>query len=166
VATAGCGGGSSGSTSSAAASTGTSQPPSAQTASTVASPPPTSLSRSQLTAQAEAMCATLNAQLLATNPKNGSVPEIARLAGRRGLLEQAIAAALSRLTPPAAFAHDWRLIVAYRRTLAQELIKLGQAAKANDAASIRSLAASKAHVHKQLSAIATRDGLPNCARTG
>ena len=117
-------------------------------------------------AGADAICGRLNAKFAAGKATSLRVREIARLAPSRAALERTTATELSKLTPPASIASDWRQIIAYRKTLAEELVKLGQDAKLNDAAGIRALAASKKRVHGQLLSTATRDGFKDCSRVG
>ncbi|HEY2142002.1 MAG TPA: hypothetical protein VGG98_08080 [Solirubrobacteraceae bacterium] len=117
-------------------------------------------------ARADAICRRLNAELAASKPASQGVHEIARVAPRRAALEQAAVSELSKLMPPAKIAREWQRVVAYRRTLAQELVKAAQFARANDIAAIRSLATSKARGHKELNAIAIRAGFTDCARIG
>jgi hypothetical protein len=89
--------------------------------------------------------------------------EIARIDPHHAVLEQTATSELARLTPPPSLAHDWRLILAYRRRLANELATLARAAARKDATAIQALAASKKQLHLQLRRLATRDGFKECA---
>lgn len=166
---AGCGGSSSngslpvnGATSAAApAATATSAPTFVPEA---AAPPSHPVGASRLKAQASAICTRVNEQIgAATGLLNAR--EIARTSLRNAGLEFQAVAALARLTPPSSLARDWRQMIAYRRTLASELLALGHAGQTNNAASIRALALSKRSVHQKLSALASRDGIAECGAT-
>jgi hypothetical protein len=63
-------------------------------------------------------------------------------------------------------AADWEKILSYRRRLATELATLGEAAKANDATTIRRLGVMKRHVHEKLSQLAALDGFNECGKAG
>jgi hypothetical protein len=116
-----------------------------------------------LIARADTICRGLDTKRAAVNPANLSMREIARFAPPRAALEQAAVTELSKLTPPASIARDWRQVIAYRTTLTKELFKLGSDAKVNDAPGIRALAASKKLVHQKLLTVATRDGFKYCS---
>jgi hypothetical protein len=115
-----------------------------------------------LIAQADPICRRLNVELAAAS--RASHVAIATSALRHAALERAAVAELSKLTPPASLANDWRQIIKYRRTLAEELVKLGGYAKANDTQKVKALAVSKTRVHKKLFEIAKRDGFEHCSR--
>jgi len=160
VSAGGCGGGS---------HTASSTVPANATASTASNaaasrPPGSDPGLRQFIAEADPICRRLDSELAAAEPKSLALAEVARLAPRRAALELAAVTGLGRLAVPAAIARDWRQIVAYRRTLADELLELGQKAKANDAAAIDGLAASKKRVHERLLATASRDGFKYCSR--
>jgi hypothetical protein len=126
-------------------------------------PPGESVTVARLIAQADPICRRLNVELAAAARARSSVA-LATSALRNAALERTAVAELSKLTPPAALAQDWRQILEYRRTLAEELVKLGGYAKANDTQAIKALAVSKKRVHKQLFEIARRDGFAHCSR--
>jgi hypothetical protein len=125
-------------------------------------PPSESAAAARLIAQADPICRRLNVELAAA--ARASHVAIATSALRNAVLERTAVAQLSKLTPPASLAQDWRQILRYRRTLAEELVKLGGYAKANDAQAIKALAVSKKRVHKKLFEIARRDGFEHCSR--
>jgi hypothetical protein len=116
--------------------------------------------------RADAICRRLNTQIEANKQANLGVHEIARFAPRNAALEKAALKELSKLKPPASIARDWRQVIAYRRTLLEELVKLGRYAKANNTQAIHKLAASKKRAHQQLLTIATRDGFKDCPQIG
>jgi hypothetical protein len=144
------------------ASTVSAQPPSP----TQSSPGGAALTRAQLVASAGAICKLVNAELTAVKAKSASVAEIVRLVPGRALSERKAVTELSKLTPPASLAHDWQLIVGYRRTLADELTALAQAAQSKDTVKIKALSASKLRAHALLLAAAKRAGLTECGRVG
>src|SRR5665811_446099 len=155
---AGCGGGSSnapgsGATVSAAAST---QAASGQ--------PTVTADDARLIASADGICRRFNAQL--TGESRAQTSDIARTAPRNAAIESRAVGELSKLTPPASLASDWSQILAYRRTLAQELVVLAQDARAGNAAGMRALAASKKKVRNELSRLAARDGFKDCTSVG
>jgi hypothetical protein len=117
---------------------------------------------SALIAKADAICRRANHEL-AASPPHLEASQIARSAPRNAALETRAVAELAKLTPPASLALDFRQIIAYRRTLAGELIKLARSAKANDARGMQALAASKKQVHRKLSELATRNGFKDCS---
>jgi hypothetical protein len=150
----GCGGGSAATT---AASTA---------ASTDASTTPGSRPESGFIAKADAICARLNSQISGREPSKITMSEIARLSLAHATLEQKALNELTRLVPPSSLAGDWKRIIAYRRTLIDELIKFAQYAKANDTRAVQTLSVSKEQVHRKLTATAKRAGFTACARVG
>jgi hypothetical protein len=135
-------------------------------ASGTSSPPGEAAARAQLIAAADAICGELDRELAASKQKSLALPEIARFAPLNAALEQRAVADLAKLTPPASLARDWQQIIAYRRMLAEELVKLGRYAKARDRAGIKALVVSKQRVRQSLLAIATRDGFKQCSSAG
>jgi hypothetical protein len=124
------------------------------------------LSRRQLVAKATAICAHLELELLVVEPKRATAAEIARIVPGRAASEQRAVAELSKLKPPSSLVHEWRQIISYRRTLANELALLGQVAKQNDSVAIKKLGASKKREHDLLLKIAERAGLYKCGIVG
>jgi hypothetical protein len=125
-----------------------------------------SSSSSQLIAKADAICRRLNTELARLESKGLSTSEIAGAVPAHVTLERAALQELSKLTPPAALAGDWRQVIADRQTLAEELVELGRVARTNDAARIRALAVSKKRTHGALHATATRAGFKDCSQVG
>ncbi len=128
--------------------------------------PASSLSRQAFVTKADAICQRLDARIARVKAKSASLREIERIAPPHTALEQAAASELGTLSPPAAIAREWRASVTYRRMLAEELLTLVQAAKANDSARIKALAASKLSVHKKLLAAGTHAGFKYCSQVG
>lgn len=122
-------------------------------------------STSQLIERADAICERLIVEFAAVRARSQSLPELARIVPHRVVLERRVAEELGELTPPAAIARGLQKVVAYRRTLAQELAELGLDAKRRDVAAIRVLAASKGRLHRELLATATSAGFKSCGRT-
>jgi cell division inhibitor SulA len=116
----------------------------------------------RLIVHADAICLRLNTELART-AGTGIIAQSAPLHAR---LEKAALRELGTLTPPASLARDWAKILGYRRTLADELLTLSRAAKANDLAAVRALGVSKLRVHKELTQTAKRDGFTDCATVG
>jgi hypothetical protein len=119
-----------------------------------------------LITRADVICKRLNVKIASAKPKNQGIREIARLSPIHARLEQAAVAELDKLTPPSAIATSWRRIIAYRRALAEELVKLGRYAQANNVSAVRALAASKRRTHKRLLTLALRTGFKACSLVG
>jgi hypothetical protein len=120
----------------------------------------------QLIARADPMCARLNEQIARTGAKRASAREIERVVPQHVALERASVTALERMAAPPALAGRWRQILAYRRKLAAELALLLAAARRNDTAAIKALAASKLAVHKRLAKLAAQTGFKSCGQVG
>jgi len=120
---------------------------------------------SRLIARADAVCRQVNRQLIAA-PASLDASQIARDAPRNAALERRAVAQLRKLTPPASLARDWRQILAYRQTLAGQLVELAKYVKALDVRHVQALAASKKQTHRKLAGLAIRDGFKDCANVG
>jgi hypothetical protein len=157
---------STGTTSSAA--TGTNSPATATTTSATTAPAKVAtgpqLSAKQLVAKANAICAHLNAELLAANDRAGNQAAIVRIAPQRAASEQATLAELSALTPPAELAKAYGQILTDRRMLAEDTLKLGQDAAAHDTQAEAPLYPASASLVRQMGSAATRSGIAACAR--
>jgi hypothetical protein len=119
---------------------------------------------SRLIASADPICRRVNGQL--TGASHPQPADIARTAPRNAAIELRAVGELSKLTPPASLARDWTQMLAYRRTLAQELFALARDAKAGDVAGMRALGVSKKRVRQKLSQLAARDGFKDCTSVG
>lgn len=117
-------------------------------------------------AKADAICQRLNTQFAASKPNGQDVSEIARIAPERTALEEQTVVELSHLVPPPTVAVAFRKIVADRRTLAQELAQLGDAAKRKDTKELNRLTASKLRMHTQLHSTASTAGFESCGLVG
>jgi hypothetical protein len=120
------------------------------------------LTRAELTVKADAICKHVDAKLASTNKRTSTVQSFARLAPELASFEQMELAELSKLTPPAALANDWKMIVADAQILAENTAKLGEYAKANDIKGAQGLIALSEHTQQQIIATAKRDGLTGC----
>jgi len=123
-----------------------------------------SAAKSRLIAHADAICRRLNREL--TSASRPEASKVARTAPHNAALEQRAVVALSKLTPPASLARDWTQIIAYRRTLAQELVALARDAKVGDVPAMQALGVTKKHVHQKLTQLATHDGFTDCSSVG
>lgn len=161
---AGCGGGSgtAASSQSGASTSGSPAKPGGSGTSSSGAP----LSKSQLVAQADAICKRINAEIASVKAKSKSTPEILRIVPRNLALEQKAVSELSTLNPPVSLVHDWRQILGYRRTLVNQLAELVRDAKRHDASAVKALVSSKTRVHELLRQAATHSGFKDCARVG
>ena len=123
-----------------------------------------SAAKSRLIAHADAICRRVNKEL--TSASRPEASKVARTAPHNAALEQRAVVALSKLTPPASLARDWTQIIAYRRTLAQELVALARDAKVGDVPAMQALGVTKKHVHQKLTQLATHDGFTDCSSVG
>jgi hypothetical protein len=115
-------------------------------------------------ASADAICRRSNEELIRVTRSESS--DIARNAPRNATIELRAVEALSRLKPPPSLAGDWAQMLAYRRTLALELVALARDAKANNAAGLRALGVSKRRVRNKLTQLAAHDGFNDCTQVG
>jgi hypothetical protein len=120
----------------------------------------------QVIARAEAMCQRMTNEFDAQRPANQSTDEIVRLVPARAAAEKRVVSELRRLRPPASLVAHLRQIIAYRTALADQLVGLEHAAKANDTARVRMLGKKKEIVHTKLLVAASEAGIVPCARTG
>jgi hypothetical protein len=118
---------------------------------------------SRLIAEADVICRRLNNALAASKSAGKNASQIVSASSRHAALERRTVAELNELTAPTSLTRDWKQIISFRRTLADDLIKLAHLAKVENSTAIRSLAASKTRVHDELTRIATRDGFKDCS---
>ena len=128
------------------------------------SPSSDSTAAAELIAGADAICKRFDAQLAAATPAHLDMRAIARSAPGNAALERIAVSELARLTAPPSLARDWSQIIAYRRTLANELARVGRYAKAGDVGAVAALGASKKRVHDLLFKLASRDGFRYCSQ--
>jgi len=115
---------------------------------------------------AETICQRLINELSRTKLKKGTAAELVRVLPGRPAAERRALHELSKLAPPAAAAASMREVIRERAALATQLEELEHAAKANDTAAIKRLAASKGKLHRQLLASAEKAGIKTCGQTG
>jgi hypothetical protein len=125
-----------------------------------------SLSVSQFIGRADAICARRNAEFSAANTTARNPQDIVSIVAQRAPAEQATVIELSKLGPPSSLAHDWRLIIAYRRMMVEDILKIGQAASGNDSqgVGVGPVLASVGSLQKQMFATAKRDGFKACSQ--
>jgi hypothetical protein len=162
LASAGCGGSSS---SASPHSATASSPTSSSTAAAIPKRGP-SLSKSQLLSRADAICRRVNTDLAAVKPKGETVQDIARDVPRNIVLERKSLVELESLVPPSSLASSWQQVLAERKMLLGELVKLVQAAKRNDVKALEGLVASKKQSHTALRNAAIRMELTYCSEVG
>jgi hypothetical protein len=91
---------------------------------------------------------------------------IAVLAPPLASFERTILAELSKLTPPASLANDWKQVLASIRVLSENTVKLAAAAKASPtifSKAERALVSSNLNTRRPMLATAARDGFRECA---
>jgi hypothetical protein len=122
------------------------------------------LSASQLIARAETICRQRNTAIDAVRLPGVSAEDVVRFASQSAALEQTAFTALGRLNPPASMAGDWHKVLAYDRSLLDDVIELEEAAEHHDKQIIPTLTRTAETVKQQLLATAQRDGFKYCAR--
>lgn len=173
----GCGGSSKTTASTITATTSADSTPTTSTTAASTSLPPatvvkvatgTPLTRAQLIAKGDAICARVNAQVDKVTTQVNVPPNVAR----REFLEGFSKAAryetietneLSKLVPPASLAHDWGLIVNDFHRYVQYADAAARAAEAKDIKAIEPLIKPGEAIHEKLDAIAKRDGFKYCS---
>jgi hypothetical protein len=125
-----------------------------------------SLSRAQLVARADAICARVNAEVAGLRPKVASPLEFAVVVPRSAVFQQRAVRELSALTPPPAIAVAWRQLVAYRRELADGLVALAGQRKGGDARGGKGVPGPGLLLPRTLVLAAERDGLKGCLVSG
>jgi hypothetical protein len=121
------------------------------------------LSSSQLIASADAICVRLSRELAAAKDTIQSQADIIRIAPHRAASEQTAVEELSKLTPPAAMARGYRQMVVFRRTLAEDITKLGVDAETKNVRSEDAIFTSSASLQAQMRATAESNGFKDCA---
>jgi hypothetical protein len=160
LAMAGCGG----SSKDGAGTSATVTPPnSGPTATPTAARVPSS---ANMVAAAEAICMRLNAALAAEHTTVPSLGAIAGAAAHRAAVEEAALSELAKLEPPTAIARAWRQMIAYRRTLASDLVELSQKAQRKEFNAFRPLSASTATAGHDLLVTGKRARFKYCSRVG
>lgn len=131
------------------------------------------LTRAQLVAKADPICASASAERAKANARLGAATSLAGPKVLATLAETAPTVAayesqgiakLRKLNAPASLAHDWQSMLAGLQKLANDTAQLGAYAKEKDLAEAERLLASSKSTRKQLLVIAVRDGFTNCGR--
>jgi hypothetical protein len=125
----------------------------------------TALSDSQLIEAADAICQRLNDEFKAARPIR-NLADIQREVPHRAVAEHHVVAELQKLHSATLVGKRLQRIVAYRKTLAEELTELGADAKRKDMTAIKAFALSKARLHHALHVAAQAAGLRPCGSTG
>jgi hypothetical protein len=106
----------------------------------------------------------LTAKLVAAKDTVHTQRDIVRIAPRRAAAEQAAVVELSKLTPPASMAGQYRQIVAARRGIAEDIAKVGEYAASKNHPQERRLLLASARLIVQMRATAQRSGFKDCAQ--
>lgn len=122
------------------------------------------LSAAQLIARAETICKQRNSAIDAVKLAGGSAADVARFASQSAALEQTAFTALGRLNPPASMAGGWHMMLAYNRSLLEDVIALQEAAERHDRRIVPTITRTAETDKQQLLATAQRDGFKYCAR--
>jgi len=122
------------------------------------------LSTSQLIARADAICKRRNTAIDAVKLHGASAAAITAFAAQSSALEQAAYLELTRLGPPASMAAQWQQVLAYTRTLLEDVVELGQYGKQGDTQAIPALSRSVVSVKRELLTAARHDGFRYCSR--
>jgi len=117
-------------------------------------------------AQADPICKRFNQELAANKGGNHTMQEIARRTPPNVAIERRAIAELEKLAPPSELRQTWRRVLAYRRTLAAQLVTLTSAAKHNDTAKLKLVAEEKIVVHQKLLGSARSAGFKSCGEVG
>jgi hypothetical protein len=146
---------------SSSSSTTTGSSPTATTTVKIATGKP--LTRAQLIAKADAICAQANKQI-------DTVSETTARGIEQGFPKAAVYQAdesseLRKLVPPATMAHDWTLIMGDFQRYLEYAEKAAEYAKAKDVKAVVPLIKPGEVVHERLNAIAKRDGFKYCSTT-
>jgi hypothetical protein len=118
------------------------------------------LTRAQLIAQADAICASTNAALSASRIKSSS--ELARILPQAAAYDRAETIQLRKLVPPASMANDWKQILVGVQKFAEATSAVAADAQTNKLAAATRLVAATERTHEQTAAIAKRDGFSDC----
>lgn len=108
----------------------------------------------------------MNTEIESQNRKVEGLPGLAVAARRIGALEERSFGELAKLSAPAAITGEWTQILAYRHTLASNLIKLSHVAQHSELTQFHSLNSSTSAAEHKLLATATQAGLSACAHAG
>jgi hypothetical protein len=122
----------------------------------------TSLTKSELIAKADAICAHVHHEYHAHGYTTAA--SIARQAPLVAAAEQAGVNEMHKLTPPASMAADWNKVIAGAQTVASDTATLAKYAKEGNRKAMTSLFATGLGSQQQALAVAARDGFGDCAK--
>jgi hypothetical protein len=157
LAASGCGGSSKTGSTTAAATT-----PLPQTATAATVAPGQPLTRAQLIATADAICARTNARrqtvsIITRKDFARVVPEVA-------VYDNTEANELGKLVPPAPMAHEWAQVLGYFQLYGEYVSRMAEYAQANNLKGFSHLYEQAETLHQKLHDVATRAGFKRCPR--
>jgi hypothetical protein len=123
-----------------------------------------SLSRAELIAKADPICARVNARLNSTEIDDQQ--EIGQLIPPLAVFERMAVAELTELNPPTNLTNDWKQIVVGMRTQAEDMAKYGEYAKSKNMKMANDVLTAGQRTLEQSTATAKHDGFNDCARMG
>lgn len=132
----------------------------ASTASTPSATPPSAL------AEANAICARRDHELTGARLTSTSLLALAAAARRRGSIEQRALAELERLTPPAKLTTNYHRLISLNQAALLRTVKLGELARAGDAAGVRMAKAMTGQGGLALLLAAVQADLKGCGAIG
>jgi hypothetical protein len=124
--------------------------------------------KSRAIAQADAICAQVNARRNAANRQLGPtvtsavLPKLARLAPGLAAYEHGAVVELRGLAVPSGLAADWRRILAGAEQIATNTVKLGRYSKANDLKAVEALVHEDQQSEQEVSTVASAAGFKHC----
>ncbi len=119
-----------------------------------------------MVANAESICERLNAAISAHSNTNSQPREIAHIALGLAQIEQGGVNELAKLSAPAAIAGDWQQLLAYRRTLAGDLTKLGRDEQHDDLPKVHVVGPAMRSLEAKIQTLAEGAGFKACAQVG
>lgn len=121
----------------------------------------TPLSRAQWIAQGDVICARTNTKTESSTVK--SPQEFARVLPQVALYDKTEATELSKLVPPPSKVDDWKKIVNSLQLYGEYTSRVAEYALAKNEEAAHPLVLQGEKIHKQLAAIAKRDGFKACS---
>lgn len=120
------------------------------------------LTRAELTTKAEALCKRAIDDRESVSTVTG--PQYGYALLQLGINERVIVAEMGKLIPPVGLVGDWQRIVADDEALAGATVHLGELVGSYNRKAFRALISASEKVHKSMEALASRDGLSECAQ--
>ena len=120
-------------------------------------------SRADFVKSANAICKKVNDQIGAAGQAQ-TAADVQRIGPGIVAAEQRGLTSLRALHPPAGLTHDWQRLLADLSQITGNAGKLIAAAKANDNATAQSVATASQNTQTEITDIADRDGLTECAK--